>query len=80
MHVMENQVLAERLATAIKKLNPGLQAHLVEIAESLASDYSIEDYNREIEEAEKEIERGDFYTMEEVQQLTQNTIRSFEKR
>lgn len=32
---------------------------------------SIEQYNKEIEEAEKDIEAGNFYTLEEVRELSE---------
>lgn len=32
---------------------------------------SVEQYNKEIEEAEKDIEAGDFYTLEEVRELSE---------
>lgn len=40
---------------------------------------SIEDYNRELEEAEAEIERGEYYTNEEVMNMLKKKINDRKK-
>ena len=43
-------------------------------APAQADEYTIDDYNRELDEADAEIDRGEFYTHEEATKIIKDLI------
>ena len=66
--------LKTRKYTAIEKimrLDDKAMKKLEDILNSiLTEDISVEQYNREIEEAEAEIDRGEYYSQQEVEKMS----------
>lgn len=70
---METTILQEEMLTCFSRLNSEEQQSVVEMIKTFLKNrnaefghVTLDDYNRELEEADEEIEAGDFVTHEKV--------------
>ncbi len=71
--------IEKELNTYIRQLNTDQKKSLLGFIKTILSpkeeeNITIEQYNRELEEADAEIERGEYYTNEEVFEMAQKMI------
>lgn len=76
--------IEHQLNTYIQQLNSAQKKSLLGFIKTIfkkevEEEISIEEYNKELEEAEAEIERGEYYTNEEVMGMLKKKINDREK-
>jgi predicted transcriptional regulator len=75
--------IEQQLNTYIQQLNSAQKKSLLGFIKTLfkkeGGEISIEAYNKELEEAEAEIERGEYYTNEEVMAMLKKKINDRKK-
>jgi predicted transcriptional regulator len=78
---MATQVIDQQMVECFMQLNQAEKKSVVQLIKTFLKNrtdapgrISIEQYNRELDEAEAEIERGEFYTQEQVKEISKSWI------